>query len=162
MSRDQHYIQVQHYLMRNMWSYLVFNNITNNFVVEIINWAPINSFFYILLLQGLKWNGSNVHNWKLKAREQILKLIRWFRSNIQFQNIIEWAKKYLQTLNSDWILKSQDSHYYITQGFLITGYWQCSMQSADLTCSAFSVSSMKICWSFSFTKLIQNCSNPFF
>lgn len=105
MSRDQHYIQVQHYLMRNMWSYLVFNNITNNFVVEIINWAPINSFFYILLLQGLKWNGSNVHNWKLKAREQILKLIRWFRSNIQFQNIIEWAKKYLQTLNSDWILK---------------------------------------------------------
>lgn len=30
------------------------------------------------------------------------------------------------------------------------------------TCSAFSVSSMKICCSFSFTKLMQNCSNPFF
>ena len=31
-----------------------------------------------------------------------------------------------------------------------------------LTCSALSVSSMKICCSFSFTKLMQNCSNPFF
>lgn len=30
------------------------------------------------------------------------------------------------------------------------------------TCSAFNVSSMKICWSFSLTKLMQNCSNPFF
>lgn len=29
------------------------------------------------------------------------------------------------------------------------------------TCSAFRVSSIKICCSFSFTKLIQNCSNPF-
>ena len=31
-----------------------------------------------------------------------------------------------------------------------------------LTCSALSVSSMKICWSFSLTKLMQNCSKPFF
>lgn len=30
------------------------------------------------------------------------------------------------------------------------------------TCSAFRVSSMNICCSFSFTKLMQNCSNPFF
>lgn len=30
------------------------------------------------------------------------------------------------------------------------------------TCSAFSVNSMKICCSFSLTKLMQNCSNPFF
>lgn len=30
------------------------------------------------------------------------------------------------------------------------------------TCSAFRVSSMKICCSFSFTKLMQNCSKPFF
>ena len=29
------------------------------------------------------------------------------------------------------------------------------------TCSAFKVSSMKICCSFSFTKLMQNCSKPF-
>lgn len=32
----------------------------------------------------------------------------------------------------------------------------------NITCSAFRVSSMNICWSFSFTKLMQNCSNPFF
>ena len=32
----------------------------------------------------------------------------------------------------------------------------------SLTCSAFNVNSMKICCNFSFTKLIQNCSNPFF
>lgn len=31
----------------------------------------------------------------------------------------------------------------------------------NLTCSAFKVSWMKICCSFSFTKLMQNCSNPF-
>lgn len=33
---------------------------------------------------------------------------------------------------------------------------------APRTCSAFRVSSMKICCSFSFTKLMQNCSKPFF
>ncbi len=32
----------------------------------------------------------------------------------------------------------------------------------NFTCSAFRVSSMNICCSFSFTKLMQNCSNPFF
>lgn len=31
-----------------------------------------------------------------------------------------------------------------------------------LTCSAFNVSSIKICCNFSLTKLIQNCSKPFF
>lgn len=31
-----------------------------------------------------------------------------------------------------------------------------------LTCSAFSVSSIKICCNFSLTKLMQNCSKPFF
>lgn len=30
------------------------------------------------------------------------------------------------------------------------------------TCSAFRVSSIKICCSFSLTKLMQNCSKPFF
>lgn len=82
------YIQVQHHLMRKcLWSYLAFNNITNNFVVEIINWAPINSFFHILLLKGIKWNGSNnllmYIAEKLKVRQQIVKLMRW--SNISFK-----------------------------------------------------------------------------
>ena len=35
-------------------------------------------------------------------------------------------------------------------------------EGAVLTCSAFNVSSIKICCNFSLTKLIQNCSKPFF
>lgn len=52
-------------------------------------------------------------------------------------------------------------HRWKDRSWLTTVMWWCHAAMMSRTCSAFSVSSMKICCSFSLTKLMQNCSKPF-
>lgn len=84
--------------------HFIFNEITHNLVVEVLNGSPLDALLNILFL-------------KRRAK-----------------------------MNAAFGKKPQPNQ---------------QQRDTNVTCSAFRVSSIKICCNFSLTKLIQNCSKPF-
>lgn len=90
--------------------HFIFNEITHNLVVEVLNGSPLDALLNILFLNG---RTENKATFGITGRlNQRVRTNKWTRGKI-------------------------------------------------FTCSAFRVSSIKICCNFSLTKFIQNCSKPF-
>lgn len=130
-----------------LWVYqFIFNEVAHNLVVEVLDGSPLDAFLNVLFLRE-KYNTRK----ELKGKRKTVDL------------------KYLQP-DSEWIIQRLALCLYQTDLLLLNilqklrdkeAISQKSNKFIVATCSAFRVSSIKICCSFSLTKLIQNCSKPF-